>query len=84
MDGFQHSLFIIYSLLLFKEEKIFFNTLKTLAFADNGQRKDLLACLGRFYNRVLENDHDTFFLLENYLEKILVNEFKFCGSFLSS
>ena len=23
-----------------------------------------------------------FFLLENYLEKILVNEFKFCESFL--
>lgn len=46
---FQHSLFMIYSLLLFwGGENILMHLKRALAYADSGQRKDLIACLGRF------------------------------------
>ena len=48
MDDF--SALLIYYLLLFWEgENILMHLKRALAYADDGQRKDLIACLGRFY-----------------------------------
>ena len=47
-DFFIKKINFIYYLLFWEGENILMHLKRALAYADDGQRKDLIACLGRF------------------------------------